>query len=798
MSVNRRAAALVAIAALAAASLIPAAAQVVVYPPGGTVGTLTATLSDKGGQVYNVRAYGATGDSLYAVNGAVTSGTAALTAAGFVSADVGRTVVVQGAGAAGGPLTTTVSAVASSTSVTMAANAATTVTNAIVTITRTDDTAAFAAAIAAPFASAGAGGPVLVPPGNYGVELVNLNLTGTRLIGQSAARLVKKNPSGNQTIIQVSSPDCVVEGVTLVGTGVTNTQCVLIGTLAERAVVRNCRFVQAHGYGVRFSGPGGPSDVRVTDNLFWGSGYGVSTVGTNTSARVTIAGNTFDGNNDPNAWDGVGIDTPGATPFTAYGMSRLVISGNLVRGYNAGQANANHGIAVSNVQGASITGNTVVECSNDLIHLEDGADEVSIAGNHCGDGQRCGINIVSTNLNGQRNCESVSVTGNTVLRCCKGVDDVGGIAVATTASPTWNQNIAVVGNTVGECGGAGRASAWGIDLQFNVRNITVVGNTVRNTNATLAAGVRVGTGNDLTVARNRCYDDQGTKTQLYGIYFTGTQTRVRYYGNALENNATADLYTTGATFTNCWGPDTYGPSLTQQHALPAVSSDTFALLAAAQTLTNKTLTHPAITSEAAPAAAAGQVFYDSTRRAFGYGVGSTPTNLFGSLVCAVSTTPVTVSAAVLTDQNLMSYAAPAGLLNSANRTLKIRARGVLSTQATPPSGATFKVILGGVTVVTFQTGALAASQANTAWQFDAMLSTASTGASGTVEPAGVMYFRLAVGTGAQTVYVDNTFAAAGPIDLTAALTVQVTGAFNSNASTGNVLTQRQMIVELLP
>lgn len=39
---------------------------------------------------------------------------------------------------------------------------------------------------------------------------------------------------------------------------------------------------------------------------------------------------------------------------------------------------------------------------------------------------------------------------------------------------------------------------------------------------------------------------------------------------------------------------TIGPAAAQQHTLPAVSSDTFALLAATQTLTNKTLTSPTI------------------------------------------------------------------------------------------------------------------------------------------------------------------------------------------------------------
>jgi hypothetical protein len=65
-----------------------------------------------------------------AVNVSITSGTAALTAASalFTAADVGRTVAVLGAGAAAATLNTTVSAFTSTTQVTLADNASTTVT----------------------------------------------------------------------------------------------------------------------------------------------------------------------------------------------------------------------------------------------------------------------------------------------------------------------------------------------------------------------------------------------------------------------------------------------------------------------------------------------------------------------------------------------------------------------------------------------------------------------------------------------------------------------------------------------
>jgi hypothetical protein len=67
-----------------------------------------------------------------ASDGAITSGTAAFTSASgtFVAGDIGRNIIVQGAGAAGVDLYTTILAVGSATSITLAANAGTTVSAA--------------------------------------------------------------------------------------------------------------------------------------------------------------------------------------------------------------------------------------------------------------------------------------------------------------------------------------------------------------------------------------------------------------------------------------------------------------------------------------------------------------------------------------------------------------------------------------------------------------------------------------------------------------------------------------------
>lgn len=117
-------------------------------------------------RVYNVEAYGALHDYQTAYDASITSGTAILTksAGAFVAADVGKSVRVYGAGAAGVDLLTTILSYQSATQVTLNTNASTTV-SAKQVAWATDDTPAFQAAAAA--ASAVGGGKVYAPVGHY-------------------------------------------------------------------------------------------------------------------------------------------------------------------------------------------------------------------------------------------------------------------------------------------------------------------------------------------------------------------------------------------------------------------------------------------------------------------------------------------------------------------------------------------------------------------------------------------------------------------------------------------------------
>jgi len=114
--------------------------------------------------------YGAKGDTKVVLDGAMSSSTSTTTltsaTAGFVSTDVGKTVSVAGAGAAGAILAGTISTYISATQVTLSVACATTVSGAKTTW-GTDDTAAIQAAMNA---AGPLGNTVYLPSGNYTVS----------------------------------------------------------------------------------------------------------------------------------------------------------------------------------------------------------------------------------------------------------------------------------------------------------------------------------------------------------------------------------------------------------------------------------------------------------------------------------------------------------------------------------------------------------------------------------------------------------------------------------------------------
>lgn len=123
---------------------------------GSTAATWQAATGGSVGTVVTPESQGAAGDGVLLVDGAITSGSASFASASavFTSGDVGKRLWVNGAGAAGDSLHTSISAFVDSTHVTLAATAGTTVSSAYA-VYGTDDTAAVQAAVDAVVAAKG-------------------------------------------------------------------------------------------------------------------------------------------------------------------------------------------------------------------------------------------------------------------------------------------------------------------------------------------------------------------------------------------------------------------------------------------------------------------------------------------------------------------------------------------------------------------------------------------------------------------------------------------------------------------
>ena len=76
------------------------------------------------------------------------------------------------------------------------------------------------------------------------------------------------------------------------------------------------------------------------------------------------------------------------------------------------------------------------------------------------------------------------------------------------------------------------------------KNIIVSANIVKNTQA--GGGIQVGSASqDIILSNNRAYDDQGTKTQTYGIITDATTKNIFIKGNKVAGNLTGGMSIAG-------------------------------------------------------------------------------------------------------------------------------------------------------------------------------------------------------------------------------------------------------------
>ena len=128
---------------------------------------------------------------------------------------------------------------------------------------------------------------------------------------------------------------------------------------------------------------------------------------------------------------------------------------------------------------------------------------------------------------------------------------------------------------------------------------------------------------------------------------------------------------------------------------------------------------------------------------------------------------ITVAQALFT-QELAGY-----FLNQRGRTLEVSGFGVFTTPAGTPT-VTIALSLGGVALCSITTAATAGAGANIPFQFEFTLSTASTGAAGTIESHGTLSIGItAAAAAALAEYGDTNTAVSAAVNLTEELALEV-------------------------
>lgn len=194
---------------------------------------------------------------------------------------------------------------------------------------------------------------------------------------------------------------------------------------------------------------------------------------------------------------------------------------------NTSEGNTGRGIYVSGAADCDVVGNNVSGNALGGIVLDTVTGLCAVTGNKAtsnGGTTNYGIQVTGCT-------KPVLISGNTV-----NLSGAAGILVSTCQAGG-----AITGNVLEANRGAG---IWAFDSS----NLTITGNTCRNngTNggpgASTARGILIYRNSTTTayhiVSGNRCFDDQGTKTQAYGIGVFSTADNVILGPNQLNGNAT--------------------------------------------------------------------------------------------------------------------------------------------------------------------------------------------------------------------------------------------------------------------
>jgi hypothetical protein len=212
---------------------------------------------------------------------------------------------------------------------------------------------------------------------------------------------------------------------------------------------------------------GGQREISIRENYFYGAGYGVLTQESATASRIDVTDNHFNGADvgAGNGTDAIEINSPLGR------QSEIEIIGNLIENYTNREMSG-FGIGLAHVTGVRVVDNQLRGCGQACIHLEDGTSRVNIARNLIGDFQGSGVQLISGT---GRAVRDVAIVENTVVDCgCRsGRDEV---SLEGTAGA---ENITVSRNTLLTCARDLGSARFDVDTGYQPIDVVVHDNNVQ-------------------------------------------------------------------------------------------------------------------------------------------------------------------------------------------------------------------------------------------------------------------------------------------------------------------------------
>ena len=300
--------------------------------------------------------------------------------------------------------------------------------------------------------------------------------------------------------------NCIVENAGDDGIAVQGDSTV--GVVINANICRNCATSTVPS-GIELDT--GARNVIITNNICygngnigtsWGGGIVLHTHASEPTLKNVTISNNICYNNVNNIW----IDNQNVHGVI---IEKIIISGNII--YDGSVS----GIKIVKLYDSTVENNIL---ENNAFTLDAFSQRISVIGNTF-------------------KVSQVVLAGFNHLFEANKVYDVGGAKHGVTITSSYST---IVGNVISNSGRAGLRLQVGADKAIVISNIIINNGQERTTHM---RGISIDSVTDVIIANNICGDNQGTKTQDYGIFLWGATTDyVIIENNNFRDNAVSGMY----------------------------------------------------------------------------------------------------------------------------------------------------------------------------------------------------------------------------------------------------------------